>query len=67
MMVAKCQRRRIKVTKVAHLQDEVGDTITLVHPFSGQSFSLFITNLRRTMVPAESGEFTDEIEGWYIP
>jgi hypothetical protein len=69
LWIAQAQRNRVKMEKMAHLQDDVGDTITLPHPFTGHTIKLFITNLTRTMtIPSSDsdGEFKDEIEGWVI-
>jgi len=69
-MVAQMQRRRIMIQKVAHLQDEDGDTISIVHPYSGQTIEIFVANLRRTFKKADAGGdgyFLDEIEGWVLP
>lgn len=67
-MVAQMQRKRLSFTKVAHLQDEEGDTIQIVHPYSGQVMTVFVTNLRRKFKKAVHGSadgyFMDEIEGW---
>ena len=63
------QRRRVKFTKLAHLQDEVGDTIEIPHPYSGETMRIFITDLTRTMTfpkGKSGGTFTDEIEGWKL-
>ncbi|OPY90574.1 MAG: hypothetical protein A4E73_02418 [Syntrophaceae bacterium PtaU1.Bin231] len=69
-MVVQMQRRRVSITKVAHLQDEEGDTIRRVHPYSNQIIDLFVARLRRSMVippPGEDGgQFIDEIEGWVV-
>lgn len=69
-MVAQMQRRRIMIQKVAHIQDEDGDTISIVHPYSGQTINIFVANLRRTFKKADAGGdgyFLDEIEGWVLP
>lgn len=70
-MVVQMQRRRSTFEKIAHLQDEVGDTIRLPHPYSGQDMDVFITKLTRkykksTTPDANDGYFTDEIEGWRL-
>lgn len=68
-MVAQMQRKRVKIKKIAHLQDEDGDTIRVVHPYSGDNFDLYIASLKRTFKKAEAageGYFFDEIEGWNI-
>ncbi len=67
LMVVQMQRRRVKYKKITHLQDEDGDTIRVVHPYSGQNIDLFITDLKRTFKKTEvngQGYFLDEIEGW---
>lgn len=64
LMVVQMQRRRVRIKKIAHLQDEDGDTIRFVHPYSGNNIDLFITNLRRTFKRGKDGYFYDEIEGW---
>lgn len=68
LMIVKAQRKRLRISKVAHLQDEEGDMIQIPHPYSGQPIKFFITNLTRRMKIAESansdGYFIDEMEGW---
>jgi hypothetical protein len=69
--VAQAQRKRIKFSKISHLQDEEGDTITIVHPASGQTMDVFITDLtRKYNVPEgpgnEEASCIDEIEGWCL-
>jgi hypothetical protein len=71
LMVAECQRNRVKIDKLAHLQDEEGDTIEVPHPYTGLMMDIFITDLTRTMrLPSSStandGAFLDNIEGWKI-
>ncbi len=69
LMIAKLQRKRITIEKVAHLQDEDGDTIEVPHPYTGQTVRLFVVNLRRRFkkaVPGGMGYFLDEIEGWKV-
>jgi hypothetical protein len=69
-MVAQMQRKRVTITKVAHLQDEEGDTIRRVHPYSGQNIDLFIASIKRSYLKADPGSdngyFLDEIEGWVV-
>jgi hypothetical protein len=66
-LVAQMQRRRVKIEKIAHLQDEDGDTIRVVHPYSGQTMDLFITDIKRKFKKgAEDGYFLDEITGWVV-
>ena len=70
-MVAAMQRNRITLTKLAHLQDEEGDTIQVNHPHSDLPLKIFITNLtRRLQIPSsansEDGHFLDDLEGCKI-
>jgi hypothetical protein len=70
ILVEKLQRRRVALTKTAHLQDEAGDTIRITHPHNGQNMDIFITRLTRTMKIAKKGKrdgyFRDSIEGWIL-
>lgn len=70
MLVLQLQRKRIKISKTAHLQDEEGDTIKVIHPYSGRYVTIFITTLTRSMKIAEGpnadGFWTDDIEGWIL-
>lgn len=68
-LVGMAQRNRVTLTKIAHLQDEVGDTTAGTHPYTGQTKKQFITNLRRRYKPStgqNDGYFNDEIEGWVV-
>lgn len=62
--VAKFQRNRLKFRKLAHLQDEILDKMSIVHPFSNVSVELIATNITRSLVIG--GEMTDNIEGWRV-
>jgi hypothetical protein len=70
--IVKFQRSRIKIPpKIAHLKDEEGDTIQMAHPYSGDTMTLFITDLtRRFKKPnsagANDGYFYDDLEAWVI-
>lgn len=70
LMIARLQRNRVKLSKIAHLQDEEGDTIKVKHPYTGADTTLFITDLKRTYrKPSTSnsdGGFFDEAEGWIV-
>ncbi len=71
IMIAQLQRKRVKISKLAHLQDEEGDTIKINHPYSAQEMKIFITDLtRRFKIPSSSGNndgyFLDDIEGWNL-
>ena len=69
LWILQAQRRRVKFSKTAHLQDDAGDTLQLPHPYTGAPIKLLVTNLTRTMnLPGSggSGEYTDSIEGWVL-
>ena len=70
LMIARLQRRRVRFVKVAHLQDEEGDTVQVPHPYTGVNLKVFVTDLaRKFRFPAqgeEDGYFLDEIEGWVL-
>lgn len=66
LAITKAQRKRISFSKVAHLQDEVGDIIKIYHPYSREELNIFITTLTRRFVSGKSGEFVDQIEGWSL-
>jgi hypothetical protein len=63
-MVAQAQRSRVTFQKVMNLQDEDGDTITIPHPYTGDTMTVFITQLTRRILPNRDGYAWDEIEGW---
>jgi hypothetical protein len=70
-MVADLQRNRVTHSKVAHLQDEEGDTLQIDHPRSGSAMKIFVAGLtRRLQIPSSptsgDGHFLDEIEGWKV-
>jgi hypothetical protein len=62
--ILKYQRKRVRLSKLAHLQDQVLDMITVKHPYSSQTMQLLIANLQRTL--RINGEMTDTLEGWRI-
>lgn len=70
LMVASLQRSRVKLTKIAHLQDQEGDTIQIPHPYTGDTLKLLIVALNRSYKkatgPDSDGYFLDEIEGWVL-
>jgi hypothetical protein len=70
LMIARLQRNRVKLSKIGHLQDEEGDTITFPHPYTGATKKMFITDLSRSYrKPAESGGeggLYDNLEGWVL-
>jgi hypothetical protein len=70
LMIVMMQRNRVRFDKIAHLQDEEGDTIVVPHPYSGKNMTVFITDLTRSFqIPSgDGGEggFLDSITGWKI-
>ncbi|MDT8900280.1 hypothetical protein [Anaeroselena agilis] len=69
LWILQAQRRRVKFSKTAHLQDDAGDTLQVPHPYTVAPLKLFVTNLTRRMaIPggSGSGEYTDSIEGWVL-
>jgi hypothetical protein len=68
MLVARLQRNRFHLSKPAHLQDEIGDTISFEHPYSELTMKAFITDLTRSFKKGASGDgyFLDTIEGWIL-
>ncbi|MFW6001810.1 MAG: sialidase family protein [archaeon] len=66
LSIAQAQRKRAKIKKVANLQDEIGDIITVPHIYSLLPINIFITNMNRTFNFSSSGGFYDEIEGWIV-
>lgn len=69
-MVTQSQRDRIMISKIAHLQDEICDTIEFVHPYSSETIKMFITELTRVFKKsgrtASGGYFLDNMVGWKI-
>lgn len=71
MAIIKAQRDRVAIEKITHLQDEEGDTIRFVHPFSGQNMDVYVTDLTRQYTIPEVGtekeaSCVDQIEGWVL-
>jgi hypothetical protein len=71
MMVTKLQRKRVRLIKIAHLQDEIGDRIKFKHPYSQADIALIITDIKRrfkkpSSLESNDGYFMDDIEGWVI-
>ena len=64
MAVVMAQRNRHKFSKTAHLQDEIGDIVSTIHPYSTISMKTMIVNLKREMTIGKS--FIDNIEGWRL-
>jgi hypothetical protein len=71
LMIAMSQRNRVNFEKIAHLQDEEGDTLVIPHPYSGKNMTVFITDLTRMFhvpsgKPDDKGGFIDSIDGWKV-
>lgn len=66
LMLARLQRNRVNFSKIGHLQDEIGDTLSLPHPITNQATRIYAAHLRRRYKPAVDGDgyLLDEIEGW---
>lgn len=62
--ILKYQRERIKLNKIAHLQDELLDMIVVKHPYTQVSMQIMVATLRRTLRIKE--DMSDYIEGWRI-
>lgn len=66
LMVAQMQRKRVSIQKIAHLQDEDGDTLRFVHPISGTNIDIYVTDVTRKFKKGTDGYFIDEISGWVV-
>ncbi|RQW89933.1 MAG: hypothetical protein EHM79_02175 [Geobacter sp.] len=68
--LAVLQRNRVTAGKIAHLKDEVGDVISVPHPYTDNTIKMLITKLNRKYKPSTlnggEGYFTDTIDGWVI-
>lgn len=64
--IVKMQRRRVQFEKVAHLQDEEGDTISVQHPDTLQPLETQIIKLERKFKKGKKGYIKDKIEGWVL-
>lgn len=64
------QRNRVTGSKIAHLQDEVGDIISVPHPYTGATVKLMIAEMTRRYRPAtaagDDGYFIDDLETWVV-
>lgn len=66
MELTMLQRNRVSFTKTAHLQDEVGDIISIPHPYTNTAMRVMIAGLKRRYLPEKDGHFIDEIDGWRL-
>ena len=64
LSIAQAQRSRVSFSKPAHLQDEVGDMLRIIHPYTGVSIDIFITAISRSWQKGVG--VIDTIEGWRI-
>jgi len=62
--ILRYQRERIKLNKIAHLQDELLDMIVVKHPYTQVSMQILVATLKRTLRIKE--DMMDYIEGWRI-
>ncbi|MFH2011675.1 MAG: hypothetical protein ABIJ37_03070 [Pseudomonadota bacterium] len=67
-MVDMGERARWTAEMVADLHNEEGDTISVIHPISGDTVIAFLTDLKTTFIMPKSdesdGTFEQTIEGW---
>jgi hypothetical protein len=66
-MVGMGERKRWGAEKVPDLRNEEGDTLSVLHPFTGQAITVFLTDNRIEFnVPeeGEGGDFNQTFEGW---
>jgi hypothetical protein len=62
----RAQRRRLRFSKLAHLQDEVLDKLRVYHPYSGEQMDVLVIGLKRKYEKGRS--VTDELTCWrYVP
>lgn len=70
LALTKLQRNRVTARKLAHLQDEVGDIISVPHPYTGATVKLMIAEVTRRYKPAkwdgEAGYFFDDLDMWVV-
>jgi len=67
-MVAMSERARWAAEMTADLENEEGDTLSVIHPISGDAVTVFLTDLQTTyLMPVKDGDdggFSQKIEGW---
>lgn len=69
--IARAQRNTVRIEKVSHLQDEIGDIVGVQHPYTGQALRGFVTNLKRSYLKPDApsggdGHFIDFVEMWRL-
>lgn len=62
--IVKAQRNRSSFSKIAHLQDEVGDMLQINHPYTALALKIFLPKLTR--VYQKGTGVTDRAEGWRV-
>jgi hypothetical protein len=66
LSVVMAQRRKLKLKKTMHLQDELGDIIRFNHPYSGEQIDILVTALERRIKFGDDASATDTMEGWRL-
>ena len=68
LSIIQAQRRRLSFSKIAHLQDEVGDVLQVKHPYTNEALSVVVTDLQRRYTKPErssvGGGVIDAVTGW---
>ena len=64
LSIVQAQRKRFTLEKATHLQDEVGDVISFIHPISSNPVKLFVTNIAREF--SKSTGVVDKLQGWVL-
>jgi hypothetical protein len=67
-MVGMGERARWSAEMVADLQNEDGDTLSVIHPFSGDAITVYLTDMKTSYLMPEKeedeGYFNQQFEGW---
>ena len=71
LALTKAQRKRVTFVKTTHLQDEIGDIISIIHPYNNQTLKVFVSNIRREIIipsktSTDTGTVMDTFSGWLI-
>jgi len=66
--IAQAQRNRVIFRKAAHMQDEIGDKIQIIHPYSNETMDIIIVRITRSYKKGSGSDagMWDEIEGWRV-
>jgi len=69
-MVGMSERKRWKAEMMADLYNEDGDTVSVLHPISGDVVKVFLTDLTTSYKVPEAqggdGIFSQSFEGWRL-